>query len=149
MTARVAGQLPADKPRYLMGVGTPVDLIEAVRRGVDMFDCILPTKMAQQGWAYTFEGLLRVTRDVFRLDEAPLEEGCDCPTCGRYSRAYLNHLMRGKHRLGSRFLSVHNLRHYQRLMARLRAAILAGRFEAEARALLERLDVPKAIAAAD
>ena len=130
MTARVAGQLPPDRPRYLMGVGTPLDLVEAVEQGIDMFDCIIPTKMAQQGYAYTFQGLLRITRMAHRLEESPLDPTCDCFACQRHGRAYLHHLMRGKHALGSRLLSVHNLRHYQVLMSRMREAILAGHFAA-------------------
>ena len=129
MTARVADQLPADRPRYLMGVGTPLDLVEAVERGVDMFDCIIPTKMAQQGYAYTFQGLLRATRMAHQTEDVPLDPSCDCFACRRHSRGYLQHLMRGKHALGSRLLSVHNLRHYQVLMARMREAILAGTFQ--------------------
>jgi queuine tRNA-ribosyltransferase len=96
--------------------------------------------MAQQGYAYTFQGLLRITRMVHRLEEAPLDSTCDCFTCRRHGRAYVHHLMRGKHALGSRLLSIHNLRHYQALMARMREAILAGRFAAlvvEMRALWE------------
>jgi queuine tRNA-ribosyltransferase len=139
MTQRVTAQLPRDKPRYLMGVGTPVDLLEAVRRGVDMFDCIIPTKMAQQGYAYTFDGLVRVSREVFRHDETALEEGCDCATCARYPKAYLNHLFKGGSALGSRLLSVHNVRLYQRLMHRMRQAIHAGQFDAVQRELLARL----------
>lgn len=130
MTSRAAGQLPADKPRYLMGVGTPTDLLECVRRGVDMFDCIIPTKMAQQGYAYTFQGLIRTTRQVFKFADEPLDPSCDCPVCTTYSRGYLQHLMRGKHPLGARLLAVHNVRHYQVLMARMREAIFAGTFDA-------------------
>jgi queuine tRNA-ribosyltransferase len=130
MTELATALLPKDKPRYLMGVGTPIDLLEAVRRGVDMFDCIIPTKMAQQGYAYTFQGLVRITRQVYRLDEAPLDGTCACAVCRRYSRAYLHHLMRGKHTTGSRMLGLHNLAHYQTLMRRMREAILAGTFEA-------------------
>lgn len=122
--------LPADKPRYLMGVGTPSDLLECVRRGIDMFDCILPTKMAQQGYAYTFQGVLRTTRDVFRLDGEPLDASCSCPVCGRYSRGYLHHLLRGKHALGARLLAIHNVSHYQALMGRMRQAIQSNAFEA-------------------
>lgn len=135
MTEHTAAQLRPDRPRYLMGVGTPLDLVEAVRRGVDMFDCIIPTKMAQQGYAYTFQGLLRVSRQVFRLSEQPLDSTCDCHTCLHYTRGYLNHLMKGKHALGSRFLSVHNLRHYQLLMGRLRAAIVEGTYDSLCREL--------------
>ena len=126
MTELAAKRLPQDKPRYLMGVGTPTDLLEAVLRGVDMFDCIIPTKMAQQGYAYTFQGQVRITRQVFRLDDAPLEEGCACLTCRTYSRAYLHHLCHGKHVLGSRLLALHNVHHYQVLTWRMRNAILEG-----------------------
>ena len=95
-----------------------------------MFDCIIPTKMAQQGYAYTFQGLVRVTRMVYRLEDVPLDPTCDCSACQRHSRGYLHHLMQGKHTLGTRLLSIHNLRHYQVLMGRMREAILAGRFTA-------------------
>ncbi|MFN7133801.1 MAG: tRNA guanosine(34) transglycosylase Tgt [Myxococcales bacterium] len=135
MTELAAALLPPHKPRYLMGVGTPVDLLEAVRRGVDMFDCIIPTKMAQQSFAYTFGGMLRITKDRFRLVDAPIEEGCSCFTCVRYSAGYVCHLMRGKHKLGLRLLSIHNIHHYQQLMARMREAILAGSFLETYRAL--------------
>ena len=124
------GLLPANKPRYLMGVGTPNDLLDCVRRGVDMFDCIIPTKMAQQGYAYTFTGLLRVTRSVFRLDDGPLDASCQCSVCTRYTRGYLHHLMRGSHALGARLLAIHNVTHYQVLMQKMRAAIQQGTFDA-------------------
>jgi queuine tRNA-ribosyltransferase len=140
MTELCTALLPGDRPRYLMGVGTPIDLVEAVRRGVDMFDCIIPTKMAQQGYGYTFGGQLRVTRQEYRLDEGPLCTECDCPVCATYSRAYVHHLLKGKHQLGSRMLGLHNLRHYQLLMGRMREAILAGRFAALYSELKERLD---------
>ena len=137
MCELVAALLPIEKPRYLMGVGTPLDLLEAVRRGVDMFDCILPTKMAQQGYAYTFKGVLRTTRHVFRVAEGPLDEDCDCVVCRKYSRGYLHHLMKGKHAIGARLLAIHNLTHYQTLMRRVREAILAGTFDALYRSLKE------------
>jgi queuine tRNA-ribosyltransferase len=140
ITQRVTRLLPADRPRYLMGVGTPLDLLEGVRRGIDMFDCIIPTKMAQQGYAYTFSGLVRVTRQEYRLRDAPLDEGCDCTVCRRYSLGYLHHLMRGKHTLGSRFVSIHNLRHFQQVMALARQAILAGTFDAFQRGFAETSD---------
>lgn len=129
MTARATSRLPKDRPRYLMGVGTPMDLLECVRRGVDMFDCIIPTKMAQQAYAYTFRGLVRVTRQVFKFGDGPLDPECRCPVCTRYSLAYLHHLMKGKHTLGSRLLSIHNLAHYRELTRRMRAAVLSGTFE--------------------
>ncbi len=130
MTAHTAQLLPQDKPRYLMGVGTPIDLLESVRCGVDMFDCIIPTKMAQQGYVYTFQGLVRITRQVYRLSDGPLDPSCDCPVCQQHSRGYLHFLMSGKHTLGSRLLSVHNLHFYQLLMRRMRAAIIDGTFGA-------------------
>jgi queuine tRNA-ribosyltransferase len=139
MTELATSMLPVDKPRYLMGVGTPIDLVEAVRRGVDMFDCIIPTKMAQQAYAYTFSGLVRVTRQVYRLSEEPLDPECDCSVCRRFSRAYLHHLMKGKHQLGSRMIGLHNIRHYQLLMRRMREAIVEGRFEALYAELRERI----------
>ncbi|MGQ0505034.1 MAG: tRNA guanosine(34) transglycosylase Tgt [Myxococcaceae bacterium] len=129
MTERVTPLLPVHKPRYLMGVGTPLDLLEGVRRGIDMFDCIIPTKMAQQGYVYTFQGLLRATRQVNRLSDEPLDPTCDCAVCARYTRGYLLHLMKGKHTLGSRFLSIHNLRHFHTLMTRMRNAILNNQFD--------------------
>jgi queuine tRNA-ribosyltransferase len=112
-----------------MGVGTPLDLLEGIRRGIDMFDCIIPTKMAQQAYAYTLGGLVRMTRQQHRLEDAPLDPDCDCDTCRTYSRAYLHHLMRGKHTLGSRLLSIHNLHHFQRVMRDAREAILRGEYE--------------------
>ncbi len=130
MTERVTARLPREKARYLMGVGTPVDLLECVRRGIDMFDCIIPTKMAQQGYAFTFQGLVRVTRQAFRLSDEPLDATCDCKVCQRFSRSYLQHLMKGGHHLGARLMAVHNVRHYQVLMGRMREAILAGTFDA-------------------
>ncbi len=139
ITAHTARLLPAQKPRYLVGVGTPLDLVESVRSGVDMFDCILPTKMSQQGYAYTFGGLLSSWKREHRLSDQPLEEGCDCSTCLRFTRGYVQHQVAGGHALGVRLLGVHNLRHYQRLMARMRQAIVEGRFEAEYRWLRERL----------
>ncbi|MFO0596065.1 MAG: tRNA guanosine(34) transglycosylase Tgt [Myxococcaceae bacterium] len=139
MTAHTAPLLPADKPRYLMGVGTPIDLVEAVNAGVDMFDCIVPPKMAQQGYAYTFEGQLRLTRAEYRLADEPLDPTCGCPICKQHSRSYLRHLMHGNHSLGARYLSIHNLWHYQALMKRMRDAILAGRWADEYRVLREAL----------
>lgn len=133
--AHTARLLPADRPRYLMGVGTPSDLIEAVAAGIDMFDCIIPGKMAQQGYAYTFTGQKRVSRAEYRLSDARLDESCDCPACTRHPMGYLQHLVAAGHTQGARLLTVHNLHHYRALMGRLRLAILEGRFDAEARAL--------------
>ncbi len=139
MVERTTALLPPHRARYLMGVGTPLDLLEVVRRGVDMMDCIIPTKMAQQGYAYTFQGQLRLTRTEYRLDDSPLDPTCDCAVCRGYGRGYLRHLLRGKHKLGTRLLALHNLRHYQVLTARMRQAILAGTYDATYRELKEAL----------
>jgi queuine tRNA-ribosyltransferase len=124
ITAVCTKLLPENKPRYLMGVGTPLDLLEAVARGVDLFDCILPTKMAQQGWGYTFDGVLETLRPSMRGARGPLEPGCTCLACQTQSLGYIHHLLRGGHSQGVRFLAIHNIHHTQRLMARLREAIL-------------------------
>jgi queuine tRNA-ribosyltransferase len=139
MTAHTTRLLPANKPRYLMGVGTPIDLVECVRRGADMFDCIIPTMMAQQGFAYTWSGQVRMARTAFRLSDEPLDADCDCPVCKRHSRGYLQHLMAGRHAFGARLLSVHNLHLYQVLMKRMRDAILEDRWDAEYATLTEML----------
>ncbi|RTR02056.1 tRNA guanosine(34) transglycosylase Tgt [Halomonas nitroreducens] len=118
--------MPADKPRYLMGVGKPEDLVEGVRRGVDMFDCVMPTRNARNGHLFTAEGTVKIRNAKHRHDTAPLEADCDCYTCQHFSRAYLHHLDRCGEMLGSMLNTIHNLRHYQRLMAGLRGAIEAG-----------------------
>jgi queuine tRNA-ribosyltransferase len=143
MAGHTARLLPEDRPRYLMGVGTPIDLLESVRRGIDMFDCVIPTMMAQQGFAYTFEGKLRLSRREYRLSDQPLDAECDCSTCTRFSRGYIQHQISGHHHLGVRLIGIHNLRHYQLLMGRLRKAILEGRFEAEYQELKRALAPPK------
>lgn len=118
--------MPADKPRYLMGVGKPEDLVEGVRRGVDMFDCVMPTRNARNGHLFTAEGTVKIRNAKHRHDTAPLEVDCDCYTCRHFSRSYLHHLDRCNEMLGSMLNTIHNLRHYQRLMAGLRGAIEAG-----------------------
>ena len=127
--------LPAEAPRYLMGVGTPSDLIGAVRRGVDMFDCVIPTRSGRTGRAYTSRGVLNLRNARHAEDPAPLDPDCDCPCCTKHSRAYLHHLIKAEEMLGPMLLTWHNIRYYQALMARLRRAILEGRFEAEAAAI--------------
>ncbi|MEX2963186.1 tRNA guanosine(34) transglycosylase Tgt [Microbulbifer sp. TYP-18] len=122
-------RMPADKPRYLMGVGKPEDIVEAVRRGVDMFDCVMPTRNARNGHLFTFEGVVKIRNARYRHDTGPLETGCDCYTCEHFSRAYLHHLDRCGEMLGAQLNTIHNLRHYQRLMERLRDAIAAGELE--------------------
>jgi len=119
----VAPRLPADKPRYLMGVGTPEDLVEAVRMGIDMFDCVLPTRNARNGWLYTHSGNLKIRNSRYRRDTGPPDAHCECYTCRYYSRAYLRHLQEANEILGARLATIHNLHYYQRLMHELRAAI--------------------------
>jgi len=130
-----APMLPQDAPRYLMGVGTPSDLIESVRRGVDMFDCVIPTRSGRTGRAYTSRGVLNMRNAKHAEDTRPLDPGCDCPACRNHSRAYLHHLIKAEEMLGPMLLTWHNIRYYQTLMTRLRTAILEGRFEAEAAAI--------------
>ena len=120
--------MPIDQPRYLMGVGTPLDILEAVHRGVDMFDCIIPTQVAQRGGAFTSRGYLQLRRGVYKFAEDKLDPKCDCPTCARYSRAYLHHLTKTKETLGWQLLGKHNLHFYHRLMREIRESILAGRY---------------------
>jgi queuine tRNA-ribosyltransferase len=120
--------LPADRPRYLMGVGRPQDILEAVASGLDMFDCVLPTRNGRNASAFTAEGSLRLRNARFRRDPAPLESGCQCYTCRRFSRAYLHHLFLADEMLGPTLLSLHNVAFYCRLMADIRRAIRERRF---------------------
>lgn len=122
--------MPATLPRYLMGVGTPIDILEAVHRGVDMFDCIIPSQLAKRGTVFTSHGRIHVRRNVYRLSEAPLDAACDCKTCREYSRAYLCHLAKTGEALGTHLLSIHNLAFYHRLMDEMRASILRDDFAA-------------------
>jgi queuine tRNA-ribosyltransferase len=119
--------LPRDRPRYLMGVGTPDDLIEAVRRGIDMFDCVIPTRGGRTARAFTSHGVHNLRNARFADDAGPLDAACDCPACTRHSRAYLHHLFKSAEMLGPMLLTWHNLAYYQRLMRDVRAAIVAGR----------------------
>jgi queuine tRNA-ribosyltransferase len=132
------GQLPEDKPRYLMGVGKPDDIVEAVIRGIDMFDCVLPTRSGRTGQAFTADGPLNIRNAAHAEDVEPLEPGCPCPACISYSRAYLHHLVRSGEILGAMLMTEHNLWFYQRTMQGLRDAIGAGRLAEHARAFLER-----------
>lgn len=125
----LAPQMPEDKPRYLMGVGKPEDIVEAVRRGVDMFDCVMPTRNARNGHLFTTEGVVKIRNAVHRHDTGPLDADCDCYTCTNFSRAYLHHLDKCGEMLGAQLNTIHNLRHYQRIMAELREAIAAQRLE--------------------
>ena len=121
--------LPADRPRYLMGVGKPIDLVEAVARGVDMFDCVLPTRSGRHGQAWTWDGPLNLKNARFAEDDTPLDEASDCPASRDYSKAYLHHLVRSGEILGQVLLSWHNVAHFEALTAAMRAAIAEGRFE--------------------
>jgi queuine tRNA-ribosyltransferase len=132
------GQLPADKPRYLMGVGKPDDIVEAVRRGIDMFDCVLPTRSGRTGQAFTADGPINIRNARFAEDREPLDPSCACPTCTTYSRAYVHHLVRSGEILGAMLMTEHNLTFYQQMMAGLRDAIAARRFDAHADAFLSR-----------
>jgi queuine tRNA-ribosyltransferase len=129
--------LPSDKPRYLMGVGQPRDIIEAVAAGIDMFDCVLPTRCGRTGLAYSFNGLVRIKNARYATEQQPLEEGCPCVAC-RHSTSYIRHLFLAGEMLGPILASIHNLTFYQRLIARLRAAIVAGEFAATRHDLLRR-----------
>ena len=122
------GMLPHDRPRYLMGVGKPDDLVGAVERGVDMFDCVLPTRSGRNGQAFTWNGPVNLRNAKHAEDTGPLDERCHCPCCSSYSRAYLHHLTKSGEMLGAMLLTEHNLWFYQRLMEAMRAAIAAGRF---------------------
>ncbi|UWN49109.1 Queuine tRNA-ribosyltransferase [Alcanivorax sp. ALC70] len=122
--------MPGERPRYLMGVGRPEDIVEAVRRGVDMFDCVMPTRNARNGHLFTAEGVIKIRNARHRHDLGPLEEDCDCYTCRHFSRSYLHHLERCNEMLGAQLNTIHNLRYYQRLMAGLRGAIEAGTLSA-------------------
>ena len=121
-------RLPADKPRYLMGVGTPADIVAAVARGIDMFDCVLPTRNARNGYLFTRQGVVRIRNAIHANDTGPLDPYCDCYTCSNYSRSYLRHLSRCNEILGARLNTIHNLYYYQRLMCNIRCAIEEGSF---------------------
>ncbi len=123
----LADKMPADKPRYLMGVGKPEDIVEAVRRGVDMFDCVMPTRNARNGFLFTANGVVKIRNAVNKTDTRPLDEHCECYTCRHFSRAYLHHLDKCKEILGAQLNTIHNLHYYQVLMAGLRQAIEQGK----------------------
>jgi len=128
--AHTAPRLPAAAPRYLMGVGTPEDLVAGVASGIDMFDCVMPTRNARNGWLFTRHGDLRLRNARFRDDRRPIDAHCGCYTCRNFSRAYVHHLQRVDEILGARLATIHNLHYYLELMASMREAIAAGRFEA-------------------
>ena len=122
----IIAALPADRPKYLMGVGMPRDILAAVDAGVDLFDCVLPTRNGRNSWAFTATGLLKLRNEKYRLDPDPLEPGCDCETCKRFSRGYIRHLFNAGEMLGPTLTSIHNLRLYQRFLSRIRDLIREG-----------------------
>jgi queuine tRNA-ribosyltransferase len=138
-TAWAAQLLPADKPRYFMGIGDPVGILEVIERGIDMFDCVLPTRNARTGSALTWEGQLNIKAGKFARDPRPLDEGCGCPACTRFTRAYLRHLLNQQEILGLRLLSLHNLRFVLDLIAGARAAIEQGELQSYKEDALARL----------
>ena len=132
-------EMPLDKPRYLMGVGKPEDLIESVRRGVDMFDCVIPTRNARTGYLYTHDGIIKIRNSRYATDTRPLDENCGCYTCKNYSRAYFRHLDKCREILGSRLNTIHNLYYFQDLMKKIRTSIEQNNFEAFAESFYEWL----------
>lgn len=125
----VVPHLPAEKPTYLMGVGTPANILEAVERGVDFFDCVYPSRNGRHGHVYTNYGKLNLFNARYELDDHPIEEGCPCPACRRYTRAYIRHLLKAKEMLGMRLCVLHNLYFYNHMMEEIREAIEQGRYQ--------------------
>ena len=125
----VEPHMPADKPRYLMGVGTPQNIVEAVYRGVDFFDCVMPSRNARHGNVFTWEGKINLLNEKYLDDPRPISESCGCPTCRRYSKAYVRHLFKAKEMLGMRLAVMHNLYFYNDLMQKIRDALDAGKYE--------------------
>ena len=125
----VEPHMPADKPRYLMGVGTPVNILEAVYRGVDLFDCVMPSRNARHGHLFTWSGIRNMFNAKYENDDRPIDEECDCPTCRNHSRAYVRHLLKANEMLGQRLTVMHNLYFYNTLMEKIRAALDAGEYE--------------------
>ena len=132
--------LPVEKPTYLMGVGTPQNILEAVERGVDFFDCVYPSRNGRHGHVYTNQGKLNLFNAKYELDERPIEEGCQCPACRRYSRAYIRHLLKAKEMLGMRLCVLHNLYFYNQMMQEIRDALDEGRFAEYKRQKLARME---------
>ncbi|GFI10457.1 MAG: tRNA guanosine(34) transglycosylase Tgt [Lachnospiraceae bacterium] len=132
--------LPKDKPTYLMGVGTPANILEAVERGVDFFDCVYPSRNGRHGHLYTNYGKINLFNAKYELDERPIEEGCQCPACRRYSRAYIRHLLKAKEMLGMRLCVLHNLYFYNTMMTEIRSAIEEGRYSAYKKEKLGRMN---------
>jgi len=138
--------MPTDRPRYLMGVGKPEDIVEAVLRGIDMFDCVMPTRNARNGHLFTSTGVVRIRNAQYQYDTGPIDESCDCYTCQNYSRAYLRHLDRANEMLGARLNTIHNLHFYQQLMRDIRGAIAEGRLTSWARDFYARRSTGGAMA---
>ncbi len=134
----VVPELPEDKPTYLMGVGTPVNILEAVDRGVDFFDCVYPSRNGRHGHVYTSDGKLNLFNAKYELDDRPIEEGCGCPACRSYSRAYIRHLLKAKEMLGMRLCVLHNLYFYNHMMEEIRDAIEQGRYQQYKKQKIER-----------
>lgn len=132
--------LPKDKPTYLMGVGTPANILEGVERGVDFFDCVYPTRNGRHGHLYTNHGKINLFNAKYELDQKPIEEGCGCPACRRYSRAYIRHLLKAKEMLGMRLCVLHNLYFYNTMMTEIRDALDAGNFAAYKKSKLEGME---------
>lgn len=132
--------LPADRPTYLMGVGTPANILEGVERGVDFFDCVYPSRNGRHGHVYTNLGKLNLFNAKYEADDRPIEEGCDCPACRRYTRAYIRHLLKAKEMLGMRLCVLHNLTFYNTMMAEIRTALEEGRFAAYKKEKLEGME---------
>ena len=141
----VVPYLPTDKPTYLMGVGTPANILEGVERGVDFFDCVYPSRNGRHGHLYTNHGKINLFNAKYELDDRPIEEGCGCPVCRRYSRAYIRHLLKAGEMLGMRLCVLHNLYFYNTMMAEIRDALDQGRFAAYKREKLERMTAPERI----
>ena len=132
--------MPKDKPRYLMGVGTPENILEAVHRGVDMFDCVMPSRNARHGHVFTWDGHRNLINSKYAEDDRPIDESCDCPTCRHHSRAYIRHLLKAGEMLGMRLAVIHNLHFYNTLTQRIRDALDEGTFESFYREYTNRLD---------
>ena len=136
--SHVGRQMPAEKPRYLMGVGKPEDLVQAVLLGIDMFDCVMPTRNARNGHLFTHSGVIKIRNAVHRFDMSPLDDKCDCYTCSNFTRAYLHHLDKCGEILGAQLNTIHNLRYYQNVMSDIRKAIELGELEAFAEDFFSR-----------
>ena len=135
--------LPVDKPTYLMGVGTPANILEGVERGIDFFDCVYPSRNGRHGHLYTNHGKINLFNAKYELDDRPIEEGCDCPACRRYTRAYIRHLLKAKEMLGMRLCVLHNLYFYNTMMEEIRAALDAGNFAAYKKTKLDNTSHPE------